>query len=60
MHLESTRRAFRAARLLAPLAAGLLALPAAADDIGWAELIARLGGTGVPTGAGVPVGQVEP
>ncbi len=60
MHLETTRRAFRAARLLAPLAAGLLALPAAADDIGWAELIARLGGTGVPTGAGVPVGQVEP
>ncbi|MSR28288.1 MAG: hypothetical protein EXS03_01775 [Phycisphaerales bacterium] len=33
--------------------------PAVADEIGYDALVARLGGTGVPTGAGIRIGQVE-
>jgi len=31
----------------------------AGDEVGYADLVARLGGVGVPSGAGVPVAQVE-
>jgi len=41
------------------ITAGLACAPMAAADLGYADLVARLGGSGVPNGAGVGVAQVE-
>lgn len=46
-------------RAVSSLAVALVMAAGAAADIGYADLVTRLGGVGVPTGAGVGAAQVE-